>query len=249
MAQWKELPTALDPRVRRLVIQLRQLKDHSGLSMAALAGRTGYSSSSWERYLNGKKLAPPQAIRELAHITGADQQRLLALYEVAAESRDQEENTQPDTATTESAEAARPRGRNRRWILAAVLVPLVAVAGLLVTARPWAGNDTKTDSGQQAEQGEFVFDPGHTYSCDIHRRDGVLYAGRSDTQDAVLQQVATSWDVVEAQCLLKEHGYQVGGIDGAYGQLTERAVKRLQRDAGLVADGIVGPHTWEVLRG
>ncbi|MFD0545067.1 peptidoglycan-binding protein [Streptomyces mexicanus] len=38
-------------------------------------------------------------------------------------------------------------------------------------------------------------------------------------------------------------------MDGIYGPLTENAVKRLQKRAGLVVDGIVGPHTWKALRG
>jgi peptidoglycan hydrolase-like protein with peptidoglycan-binding domain len=35
--------------------------------------------------------------------------------------------------------------------------------------------------------------------------------------------------------------------DGAFGQKTEGAVKTFQRDKGLVADGVVGPKTWERL--
>ncbi|MEV8001544.1 peptidoglycan-binding domain-containing protein [Streptomyces parvus] len=40
----------------------------------------------------------------------------------------------------------------------------------------------------------------------------------------------------------------MGAVDGAYGQATEKAVKRLQEANGLVVDGIVGPHTWQALR-
>ncbi|MGX9888472.1 peptidoglycan-binding protein [Streptomyces sp. NPDC002276] len=86
MSRWKKLPAELDPRVRQLVIQLRRLKDHGGLSIRQLAARTGYSPKSWERYLSGRTLPPPAAVEALARIAGdADPTRLLALREVAAE--------------------------------------------------------------------------------------------------------------------------------------------------------------------
>ncbi|GES31304.1 helix-turn-helix domain-containing protein [Streptomyces angustmyceticus] len=84
MSRWKGLPASLDHRVRHLVVHLRRLKDHSGLSLTALAARTSYSKSSWERYLNGKKLPPREAVAALARLCDADAPRLLALHEVAA---------------------------------------------------------------------------------------------------------------------------------------------------------------------
>ena len=52
--------------------------------------------------------------------------------------------------------------------------------------------------------------------------------------------------VRELQESLLALGYDIGlsGIDGIFGQATERAVKSLQCAAGLVIDGIVGPLTW-----
>ncbi|MGW1275313.1 helix-turn-helix domain-containing protein, partial [Streptomyces sp. NPDC002491] len=84
MSRWKALPEALDPQVRRLVVQLRQVKDHSGLSLAALASRTSYSRSSWERYLNGKTIPPRHAVETMAQVCGGDLIGLTALWEVAA---------------------------------------------------------------------------------------------------------------------------------------------------------------------
>ncbi|WP_460112702.1 peptidoglycan-binding protein [Streptomyces platensis] len=95
MSRWKGLPETLDHRVRQLVVQLRRLKDHSGLSLASLAARTAYSKSSWERYLNGKKLPPQDAVEALARICGADVTRLLALHEVAAQAWGAERAGQP----------------------------------------------------------------------------------------------------------------------------------------------------------
>ncbi|MEU1277155.1 peptidoglycan-binding domain-containing protein [Streptomyces sp. NPDC005805] len=103
---------------------------------------------------------------------------------------------------------------------------------------------------EPADEGRgFTLEPGRTHGCTIHRRDGRIYAGHSETEESVLFQIKTGWDVVEAQCLLDHHGYPVGDIDGAYDAGTERAVKRFQENApDLAVDGIVGPHTWQVLR-
>ncbi|MFF7467356.1 helix-turn-helix domain-containing protein [Streptomyces sp. NPDC008092] len=83
MPRWKALPESTDPRIRRLVVELRRLKDHSGLSMAALASRTGLSKSSWERYLNGRVTPPRHAVEIMADVCGGDRIGLAALWEVA----------------------------------------------------------------------------------------------------------------------------------------------------------------------
>ncbi|KPC77205.1 peptidoglycan-binding protein, partial [Streptomyces sp. NRRL F-6602] len=85
MAPWKALPEHLDPQAGRLVDRLRRLKDATGLSFTALATRTSYSRSSWERYLNGRKLPPADAVTELAVLAGADPDRMLALHTLAAQ--------------------------------------------------------------------------------------------------------------------------------------------------------------------
>ena len=87
MARWKELPATLTDSERRLVVQLRRLKDRGGLSLAGLAARTSYSSSSWERYLNGKKPVPRGAVEELAALCGVPAEQLLVLHEVAEAAR------------------------------------------------------------------------------------------------------------------------------------------------------------------
>ncbi len=54
-------------------------------------------------------------------------------------------------------------------------------------------------------------------------------------------------DVQELQVLLKKLGYDPGPTDGVFGQRTEQAVIRFQKDNGLVQDGVIGPVTWRVL--
>jgi hypothetical protein len=77
------LPDELDPQVKEFAGQLRRLVDRSGLSIAALADRTGYSKTSWERYLNGRLLAPKGAIVALAEVTGTNAVHLTTMWELA----------------------------------------------------------------------------------------------------------------------------------------------------------------------
>ncbi|MFF8941004.1 DUF2690 domain-containing protein [Streptomyces sp. NPDC014864] len=83
MPRWKALPDELDPQVREFASQLRRLVDRSGLSVAALADRTGYSKTSWERYLGGRLLAPKGAIVALAEVTGTNPVHLTTMWELA----------------------------------------------------------------------------------------------------------------------------------------------------------------------
>ncbi|MER5404834.1 XRE family transcriptional regulator [Streptomyces sp. NPDC002769] len=83
MPRWKALPDELDPQVREFAGQLRRLVDRNGLSVAALADRTGYSRTSWERYLNGRLLAPKGAIVALAEVTGSSPVHLTTMWELA----------------------------------------------------------------------------------------------------------------------------------------------------------------------
>jgi len=83
MPRWRALPDELDPQVREFASQLRRLVDRGGLSIAALADRTGYSKTSWERYLNGRLLAPKGAIVALAEVTGTNPIHLTTMWELA----------------------------------------------------------------------------------------------------------------------------------------------------------------------
>lgn len=54
-------------------------------------------------------------------------------------------------------------------------------------------------------------------------------------------------EVTELQATLKLLGYYGGRVDGVYGQSTASAVSQFQQAAGLGADGITGPATWNRL--
>ncbi|MEV7019505.1 peptidoglycan-binding protein [Streptomyces sp. NPDC093991] len=259
MSRWKALPAELDPRARHLVVSLRRLKDHSGLSMRQLAAKTGYSTSSWERYLGGRSLPPKEAVEAVASVAGEDPTRLLALWEVASAAWTGRRTspaaaTANDGAPTGAAPGPPARRRPPRGALVAGVVAfvLVVASAALLVARV-AGDDegrARPPAVSQAAPAGVEVPPTVTsYTCRVERVDGQWFAGLSRTQDAILANGHAGADVAEAQCLLRRAGFPPGDIDGIYGPRTERAVQRLQQREGLVVDGIVGPHTWGALRG
>ncbi|MEV7384710.1 DUF2690 domain-containing protein [Streptomyces sp. NPDC091215] len=92
----------MTPERTRLAASLRELRARTGLSLAALATKTAFSKSSWERYLNGKSLPPRQAVQELCRLAGEPDGRCLALWEIAESEwsgRGKEPAAAPPTAT------------------------------------------------------------------------------------------------------------------------------------------------------
>lgn len=88
MGAWQPLPDDLPPEVRHFVVQLRQLKDRTGLSLVALGARTAYSKSSWQRYLNATQPPPRQAVIALCRVaeTGKEEaERFGARWELAVQ--------------------------------------------------------------------------------------------------------------------------------------------------------------------
>ncbi|MEU5039322.1 helix-turn-helix domain-containing protein [Streptomyces griseorubiginosus] len=147
MTRWRPLPDTLPREARHLVEQLRQLKDRTDLSLAELARRTAYSKSSWQRYLSGAKQPPRGAVRALCRVAGADQARLLALWELAdpvwpygpvdpsAPPRIAADGV-PESVASEAVAAAVPGPEHRRWRAAALVA--FAVIVLLVAGVLWA---------------------------------------------------------------------------------------------------------------
>ncbi|MET8622886.1 DUF2690 domain-containing protein [Kitasatospora sp. NPDC004669] len=82
---WKELPEELPRPARRLVEELRAIKDSAGLSLSELATRTHYSRASWERWLNGKRVVTEQALEALVGAVECDAAELRRLWRLAME--------------------------------------------------------------------------------------------------------------------------------------------------------------------
>ncbi|MFE2101032.1 helix-turn-helix transcriptional regulator [Streptomyces sp. PTD9-10] len=156
MTRWQPLPDSLPRETRHLVEQMRVLKGRTGLSLAELARRTAYSKSSWQRYLSGTKLPPRGAAQVLGRLAGADQARLLALWELAEQAwrpGEPEPAGPPRDAAAAGAvgdAGAGPEpagGAHRRWrtaALAAFAVIVLLVAGLLWALPRRAGDRTAT---------------------------------------------------------------------------------------------------------
>ncbi|MET8977797.1 DUF2690 domain-containing protein [Streptomyces sp. NPDC004539] len=101
MSGWSALPDELDPRAAELVVHMRRSVDRSGLSLTALAERTGYSRTSWERFLDARLLAPRRAIDALAEATDTSPVHLTTLWELAEQAWNRPRPTPNDRATTQ----------------------------------------------------------------------------------------------------------------------------------------------------
>ncbi|MEU9174325.1 peptidoglycan-binding protein [Streptomyces sp. NPDC048420] len=264
------LPAEPDPSARQLAARLRRLKDHSELTMRQLAAKTGYSAKSWERYLGGTSLPPREAVESLARITGTDPVPLLALHEIAVDTRagrrarptgQQREQGQPESPTgPQVASPATPNtgispratepapGHFPHLALTAGVAALAValLAALLLVLR--LGDDT-TPAAVTVPPRTTASSPPPSYTCRITRIDGRWSAGINKGRNTEIVYGATGADVAEAQCLLRRAGISPGGIDGMFGPLTLRAVKTFQQRAGLVVDGMLGPRSWKALRG
>lgn len=62
-----------------------------------------------------------------------------------------------------------------------------------------------------------------------------------------LREGASGQSVTRLQERLAELGFSPGKTDGRFGPDTAEAVRRFQRDAGMVPDAIIGPATWAAL--
>ncbi|MER6443489.1 DUF2690 domain-containing protein [Streptomyces sp. NPDC001185] len=162
------------PACDRLARALQGLKARTGVSMAVLAERSAYSKSSWQRYLNGKQLAPRKAVLALCAMAGEPPGRLLALWELADQEwsgrarateptvKPQEGDKRPDIRDVSAGHAAEEEKKWnldwRRWAFAATAVLGLAATGTWVTAVH------DTDSKDPIRQSAHSVPPGH--SCE-----------------------------------------------------------------------------------
>ncbi|MFE0348795.1 helix-turn-helix domain-containing protein [Streptomyces griseoluteus] len=150
-------PPAATPACTRLAKALQDLKSRTGLSLTALAERTAYSKSSWARYLNGRQLAPREAVQALCAMAGQPPGRLLALWELAELEWSGRHRTSaapsppPDQPAGGAATADRPAHRwitrRRRALAAAACAVTLAAATWLAASH---GTHTEDTTGRTA---------------------------------------------------------------------------------------------------
>jgi peptidoglycan hydrolase-like protein with peptidoglycan-binding domain len=74
-----------------------------------------------------------------------------------------------------------------------------------------------------------------------------LNIDEADQSEPVLRNGSKGLPVRRLQNRMKLIGFEIPEVNGRFGPKTEAAVKTLQKQAGLVVDGIVGPNTWAVV--
>ncbi|MGW7527056.1 helix-turn-helix domain-containing protein [Streptomyces sp. NPDC054783] len=132
----------------RLAETLRGLRARTGLSLAALAAKTPYSKSSWDRYLNGRTVPPRQAVAELCELAGEDPGRALALWELAdavASGRAAGGRASAGRAAGGDVSGGRPVRRPARGLLAVIVgggLTLTATVLTLVATGALGGSGT-----------------------------------------------------------------------------------------------------------
>ncbi|SDI10262.1 Cell wall-associated hydrolase, NlpC family [Desulfosporosinus hippei DSM 8344] len=75
-----------------------------------------------------------------------------------------------------------------------------------------------------------------------------IIASASAVEAATFQVGSTGSEIRMLQSDLQALNYDVGTVDGIFGNKTNTAVQAFQRDQNLLVDGIVGPQTLEALK-
>ncbi|GAB2861151.1 XRE family transcriptional regulator [Streptomyces deserti] len=196
------MPDELDPQIREFTSQLRRLVDRSGLSIASVADRTGYSKTSWERYLNGRLLAPKGAIVALAEVTGTNPVHLTTMWELAERAWSRSEMrhdmtmeairiSQARAALSEfgAPQAGAAGGRTARKGRSATVTPGVAGPAGVVPAQPAASDvqdsvggvrdvrDAREDAGRDAREDAGRDGSSGTNSWGVSRHTGPSGSG------------------------------------------------------------------------
>ncbi|MFG1808899.1 helix-turn-helix domain-containing protein [Streptomyces sp. NPDC049040] len=159
MGQWEPLADRIPVDMRRLATQLRRMKDRSGMTVPALAARTAEPADAWAAYLAARKVPPLAAVEVLAQASGADYDRVGALWKLAEKAsagtgdRGQGKPVpQPDPLDPLSAQDGLPPGRRRLVLLAAA--GLLAVGALLAVVLMAGTSDGRAPGGDAGTPGD-----------------------------------------------------------------------------------------------
>ena len=131
----------------------------------------------------------------------------------------------------------------------AVAITDVQVAGLqaALRARGLYAGPVDAITGPQTRRGVLRFQRRSGLAVDgvvgPRTRKALGRLGRPLYGTRLIRRNMVGWDVSVLQFLLGRNGASTGAIDGYFGPLTNGAVRRFQRRAGIAVDGIVGPQT------
>lgn len=149
MGQWEPLADHIPVDMRRLATQLRRMKDRSGLTVPALAARTAQTAQAWAGYLAAAEVPPLAAVEVLAQASGADYDRVGALWKLADRASEGggergrgKPLPEPDPLDPLTATEGLPSARRRAFMLAAVGV--CAVGALLAVVLMAGSGSTRT---------------------------------------------------------------------------------------------------------
>ena len=161
MGHWQPLADRIPVDMRRLATQLRRMKDRSGLTVPALAARTAQSSESWERAFAGRHLPPLDAVEVLAQVSGADYDRIGALWKLAEKAASGSGDRgrgkplpHPDPLDPLGPdEGLPPRGRRMLLLSTVGVLAVAALVAVLLTAGPSTGRVPPGTAGPSVSGG------------------------------------------------------------------------------------------------
>lgn len=167
MGQWQPLADRIPLDVRRLTTQLRRMKDRSGMTVPALAARTAQSAEVWEKAFSGRELPPLDAVEVLAQASGADYDRIGALWELAEKASNGTGDRgrgrplpKPDPLDPLGPSEGLPGRRKRVLLLAtagalavAALIAVILTAGTSTGRAPGRQDAAPTATGQASAPG------------------------------------------------------------------------------------------------
>jgi hypothetical protein len=95
------------------------------------------------------------------------------------------------------------------------------------------------------KRGDILVKKGHTVM--VHEDGERANVKEVTIKVTVLRKKCKGEAVRALQCILTGLDYYTGELDGSFGNLTDKAVRKYQEDMKLEVDGVVGSATWEKL--
>jgi tetratricopeptide (TPR) repeat protein len=185
---WSPLPEELGGAQRRLVSELRSLKDANQLTVRQIGRMTHYSHASWERWLNGKRPITWQALDSLVTALDVQAAPLRELFDAAAASG--------------APGPAHPGGRTPADLPGAQTSALTALAQLPADTRVFTGRENEVARLTALVRDLTAADDGATV---IVALDGMAGVGKSALAVRVAHLLADRFP--DGQLFLDLHGH------------------------------------------